>query len=156
MRTIRLTSLLPVGFRDELERIVFFNPEQRRLAAPIIDSVKRYGVPFILEEGGHLRFRVQAFGEMQTLYALDEQERPERLVGVAMFVREAPTSVILLHLAVHEHYTLQGRWAEAGVAARLVSAVRQAAERTHGVETLRILYRHALRLPVRERKPLHA
>ena len=62
MRQIRVSSLLPASYRDELERIVFFNPKQGLVTAPLVESVRRYGVPSIVEEEDRLRFRVSAFG----------------------------------------------------------------------------------------------
>jgi len=151
MRKIRVSSLLAVSFRDELERIVFFNPEQELVTAPLLASVQRYGIPSIVEDGASLRFRVTSFGPLQTLYALDESEEPERLAGVAMFTRESATSIVVLHLAAHEDYTSLGKWADVAVVAQLVSAIRNAAMRTHGIRTLRLLYPHELRLQVRPR-----
>jgi hypothetical protein len=62
--------MLPVAYRDELERIVFFNPEQSRVTTSLLDSVRRYGVPSIVEDGNLLRFRVPAFGTIQSLLPL--------------------------------------------------------------------------------------
>jgi hypothetical protein len=148
MRKIRVSSVLPVSFRDELERIVFFNPEQKLVTAPLVASVHRYGVPAIVEDGGCLRFRVDAFGPLQTLYAFDETGDPTRLVGVAMFTRESATTIVILHLAAHEDYTSQGKWAGVSVVAQLVAAIRGVSLRTHGIRTLRILYPHEIRLQV--------
>jgi hypothetical protein len=149
MRKIRLSSVLAASFRDELERIVFFNPEQGSVTAPLLDSVHRYGVPSIVEEDGCLRFRVDAFGMLQTLYAFDETEPPASLVGVAMFARDKRASLLVLHLAVHEDFTSQGKWANAGVVGQIVAAVRGAAIRTRGIRTLRILYPHEIRFDLR-------
>jgi hypothetical protein len=146
MRTIRISSVLPVSLRDELERIVFFNPEQRLVTAALLDSVRRYGIPTIFEENGCLRFRINAFGRLQSLYAFDDTAEPARLVGVAMFVRDAPDSMIVLHLAVHEDYTSHGKWSQGSVVLLLVSAIRRISQRTRGIETLRILYPHEIAL----------
>ena len=134
--------MLTTAYRDELERIVFFNPEQERVTTSLLDSVKRYGVPRIVEDGTLLRFRIPAFGSIQSLYAFDEGELPARLVGVVMFVRETPDTMLLLHLAVHEDYTGAGDRADAWVTPRLMAAVRSACRQTRGITTLRMLYPH--------------
>jgi hypothetical protein len=149
MARIRVTSLLPAALRDELERIVFFNPGQRAVAAPLVRSIHRYGVPTIVEEDGVLRFHVRAVGPVQTLYAFDDSQSPPRLVGVAMFTREKRMRVVLLHLAAHEDYTARGHWGKAWVVPYLVAAVRDASLRTRGVRELRILYPHEARLALR-------
>jgi hypothetical protein len=154
MRKIRLSSVLAASFRDELERIVFFNPEQGSVAAPLVDSIHRYGMPSIVEEEGCLRFRVDAFGMLQTLYAFDETEPPASLVGVAMFSRVRRASLLVLHIAVHEGYTSQGKWANVGVVGRMIAAVRNAGLRTRGIRTLRILYPHEIRFELRDAPPV--
>jgi hypothetical protein len=150
MRKIRLSSVLGIAFREELERIVFFNPAQSSIAAPLVDSIQRYGVPSVVEEDGCLRFRVHAFGMLQTLYALDETEAPAALVGVTMFTRDRHRNLLVLHIAAHEDYTSQGKWAAAGVVGRMIAAVREAALRTSGIRALRILYPHEIRFPLRD------
>jgi hypothetical protein len=146
MRKIRVSSVLPVSYRNELERIVFFNQEQNLVATPLVDSVHRYGVPTIVEENGCVRFSVRAFGRLQSLYAFDDMTAPARLVGVAMFLRDAPPSMVVLHLAAHEDYTARGKWAHASVVVQLLAAIRSASLRTRGIETLTILYPHEIRL----------
>jgi hypothetical protein len=153
MRKIRLSSVLPPSSRDELEHIVFFNPEQNLVTAPLLSSVHRYGVPSILEKDGCLRFCVKAFGLLQTLYALDESEDGTRLAGVAMFTRPRRSSIVIIHLAVHEDYTAKGRWASASVLGHLLAAIRLAGLCTRGVRTLRIPYPHEVDLRLRAREP---
>ena len=49
--------MLPIEYRVELERIVFFNPDQSRVKESLVVSVRRYGVPSIVEDGPHLRLK---------------------------------------------------------------------------------------------------
>ena len=149
MRNIRISSLLLRSFRDELERIVFFNPEQGLVTGTLVDLVHRYGVPAIVEDGEHLRFRANAFGMLQTLFAMDSSEEPERLVGVAMFTRARRSTMLVLHLAVHEDYTSRGKWGSETVVAQLFNAIRNLSLRTRGVRSLRILYPHDVRFDLR-------
>jgi len=151
MRKTRISSRLGRSFRDQLEQIVFFNPEQGLVTPALIKLVRRQGVPAIVEEGERLRFRVDAFGMVQTLYAIDSTDEPERLAGVVMFTRVKRNSMVVLHLAIHEDYTSQGRWASEGVVAQLVGAVRNASLRTRGITTLRILYPRETRFDLRAR-----
>jgi hypothetical protein len=149
MRKIRILSQLRGSFREELERIVFFNPEQTLVTGTLVDLVRRYGIPAVVEEGDCLRFRVNAFGMLQTLYAIDSTENPERLVGVAMFTRIKRSTMVVLHLAVHEDYTSHGKWRSEGVVAQLITAIRSLSLRTRGVRTLQVLYPHEIRFELR-------
>ncbi len=140
------SSVLPIAYRDELERIVFFNPEQERVTEAIIDSVHRYGVPLIVEEDGTLRFRVPAFGPVQTLYALDRAEQPAGLAGVIMYVREPHDTMLVLHLAVHEDYVAAGAQGEAWITPRLLATVRSVCQRIRGITCMRLLYPHEIQV----------
>jgi hypothetical protein len=145
MRDIRLSSMLGRAFRGELERIVFFNPEQNLIIGTLVDLVRRYGVPEVVEADGGLRFRLKGLGMVQTLYAFDGTAGPERLVGVAMFTRLRRRNLVVVHLAVHEDYTSRGKWSSAAVVAQLITAIRKAGLRTRGVKSLIILYPHEIR-----------
>ncbi len=149
MRNIRISSELRGSFRKELERIVFFNPEQSLITGRLVDLVHRYGVPEIVEEDDRLRFRATTLGILQTLYAFDATEAQERLVGVAMFTRVRRSTIVVVHIAAHEDYTSRGKWSSEAVVVRLVTVIRKLAMRTRGVNDLQILYPHETRLDVR-------
>lgn len=140
MVKLAFSSVLPLSYRDELERIVFFNPEQGRFMDPLLAAVNSYGVPAILEDSDRLRLRVPAFLSIQTLYALDEIGEQRVLAGVAAFVRESDDSMLVIHVAVHQDYTAHGRLADGWVAVRLMAAVRDICRRTRGITNLRVLY----------------
>ena len=137
---LRFSSTLPLSYRDELERLVFFNPAQSLYREPLLASVNQYGVPSIVEDGPHLRLAVPAFRAIQSLYALDEAEEHEVLAGVAMFVRETETTLLVLHLALHETYAAGGDKAGEWLGARMISALRGICRQTHGLNALRVLY----------------
>lgn len=140
MKRLAFSSMLPIAYRDELERIVFFNPDQDRVRKSIIDAVRRYGVPLIVEEEASLRFCVPAFGSVQTLYALDTKLRPACLAGVVMFMRECLDTMLVLHMAVHEDYGTGGVHSGMWVTPRLLTTVRRACRRVRGITCMRLLY----------------
>jgi hypothetical protein len=144
-----MSSRLPVAERDRLENVVFFNGEQERVKGALLACVQRYGVPAIVEDGPWLRFRVPAFPAVQSLYAFAEASPAPVLAGVAMFVRESPDSMLLLHLAVHDDFREGGAQGEHWIGVRLIAAVRDICLKTRGVESLRLLYPREARLTVR-------
>jgi hypothetical protein len=146
VQSLLFSSVLPTAYREELERIVFFNPEQDRVTECLLDSVHRYGVPLIVEEQGSLRFRVPAFGPVQTLYALDQTVRPASLAGVVMYVRESRDTMLVLHLAVHEDYVAGSLYGEDWVTPRLLATVRTTCQRIRGITCMRLLYPHEIQV----------
>jgi hypothetical protein len=145
------SSKLGLAWRDELERIVFFNPDQARVRDAISTAVSRFGVPLIVEDGPSLRLSVPALGTIQSLFAFDELSTPTKLVGVVMFVRapDDPSTMLILHLAVHEDYAPNGSHANKWVPSRLMSLVRDVARRTSGITSLEVLYPHGRRIELR-------
>ena len=131
---------------------MFFNPRQDQVTVPLVASLRRYGVPETVETNQCLRFKVGAFGEVQSLFAFDDAERVPRLAGVVMFTRESTQSMLLLHLAIHESYTHGGMHASAGVTAQLLTTVRRLSLRIRGVETLRMLYPRETQLFLRQHR----
>ncbi len=145
-RRIRVSSLLSPSYRDELERIVFFNPEQGKVEKPVVTLVSRYGVPAVAEQADTLRFHLRGCRDIQSLFALDETNRPAVLAGVVMFVRESLEAVLLLHLAVHEDYGSGGIHSESWVTPRLLATVRSACKRVRGITCLRLTYPHEIQV----------
>lgn len=137
---LTFSSVLPPPYRDELERILFFNPQQGRFIEPLLAAVNSYGVPTIVEEPQRLRLAVPAFRAIQTLFALESAADQTLLAGVAAYVRETDDTMLLLHLAVHQDYTADGVKADGWVAFRLMAAVRDICRRTRGIQVLRVLY----------------
>jgi hypothetical protein len=146
---LRFSSTLPLSYRDELERLVFFNPAQALYKEPLVAAVNKYGVPSIVEDGATLRLAVPVFRSIQSLYALDESEATEVLAGVAMFVRENEDTMLLLHLALHESYAAGGEKGGEWLAARMMSALRAICLQTHGLKFLRVLYPKATVLTIK-------
>ena len=62
-------------------------------------------------------------------------------VGVVVFLRDSPTEVIIIHIAVHPDYALHGRRAKFGVGMALVDKVKEIASRIVGVQQIVFFYR---------------
>ena len=60
MNRIDYTSVLAVGYRTELEALLFFNPEQHRFREKIRTVIEKYGVPAIHAENDRLYIRLDA------------------------------------------------------------------------------------------------
>jgi len=146
---VGFSSALRVHYHDELERLLFFNPQQKRALRGIHHSVLEFGVPTIQEVQGKLRVSLEAFPEAQALFALEDLGEEPRLVGVMVYARVEPQTLAMLHIAVHQDFSQSGKRADAQLVPRFIAQLREIGRRIKGVETVDLKYARSLKLPVR-------
>ena len=135
------TSSLPSSYRDALERLVFFNPNQLHMAGGITRALDLYGSPEIVRGSEGLTVTVQGSRDVQCLFALDPAQNSEApvLAGMLMFLRATVEEVLVVHIAVASTHS-QRRRIGRGVVFPLIRVVRASARRLRGVRWLRLLY----------------
>lgn len=138
MGAIEFASRLPRHRRHALERLLFFNGCQNRVARDIVDAIDRYGPPEIIDDGEGLRVRVGQLPGVQCLFAIDSDG--QRPVGVAAYVRADLEHVTLLHLGVAEDYCAGGVNESVNLPLRLVREVRRSSRRIKGVRRVEVAY----------------
>lgn len=150
MQAILFSSTLSRKYKDDLEQLLFFNPQQHDVQAGIVAAIERYGLPRIMVEQELLRVCVAGLPEVQTLFALTDPEN--ELVGVIVYVRVDQEKLVLLHIGIQEKYSLAGEQAEAMLLLRLLAKLREIARRIKGVEAITMMYGRHLdqRLPIRK------
>jgi hypothetical protein len=145
---IGFSSILGSEYLEDLERLLFFNPQQKRALNGIHHSIREYGVPSIALDAGRLRVRVEQLPEVQTLYALEDADKKPILVGVMVFSRIDPSTIALLHIAVREEYSRFGARADAMLVAKFLEQLRQIAKKLKGVQAISLKYASGLTVPV--------
>lgn len=138
MGAIDFTSRIPRHKRQALERLLFFNGCQERVARDIVEVIDRYGPPEIHDDGEGLRVRVANMPEAQSLFAVERDTN--RPVGVAVYVRADLEHVTVLHLGVAEDYCSGGANDTLSLPLRLLREVRRSSRRLKGVRTLEVAY----------------
>ena len=134
------SSRVPSQCRSALEDLLFFNPQQHRVREGILDSLEQFGHPRLEEAADGLAVRV-GDREAQTLFAYDRDRHANDPIGVVVFLRSAPTEIVIMHVAVHPDYALQGRHAGVGLGVTLVEKVKEIAARIVGVQRIVFFYR---------------
>ena len=140
MNSVLFSSVLKTEYRDELEAMMFFNPQQRIVRAAIVESIGKYGIPKIVVDGEFLRINVGEFSDVQTLFALEDIGRDVHLIAIVVFVRINIENVLVLHIAVSEEYTIRGCNAEEMLFMRLIIKLKQIATRIRGVKTINLMF----------------
>jgi hypothetical protein len=140
-------SRLDPSYRSELERAVFFNPEQRGSERGIAEGVEIYGAPMIVSDAEGLHIVVSRRQDAQCLFALSARAGRVMLAGMIVFLRTSRDEVTVLHVAVADHFG-RSRDASLAVVVAMVGAVRGIAHRLRGVKRLKLLYLRDRAVPV--------
>ena len=115
------------------------NPRQYRVREGIVDALEKFGHPRLEEKEDSVYLRV-GDKDAQTLFAFDAGQAGGDPVGVIVFLRSSPSELIILHLAVHPDYALQGRHAGDGLGLTLIEKVKEIASRIVGIKKVVFFY----------------
>lgn len=139
-RPIFLRSALPLTYRDELERLFFFNRKQRRIASRITQSVVEYGKPVLVEKLNEIILCVPTNPAVQTVYILDGDPPEAALLGVLLYARTSFERVTVLHVAFHEHCSRLFKQEGINVPLMAISRLLDGFKRIQGLQELTIFY----------------
>lgn len=131
MAEIAFTSALGHEHKDELERLLFFNDNQAKVSEAVMLVAARYGAPRIQVVSERLQIGLES-AQVQTLFAVRRTESGSVPVGVMVYTRE-DDALVVLFLAVHEHYSSRGPQARERLLLRMTGELRGIARRVKGV-----------------------
>ncbi|HZR21629.1 MAG TPA: hypothetical protein VFE51_30380 [Verrucomicrobiae bacterium] len=135
-----LTSSLGKEHAEELEKLLFFHPQQGRFRRNIIANVERHGSPKIIESDRSLRIQLQLLAHVQSLYALALNGARQELVGALVYTRPEAQTLEILHLVVRAEYTLFGSQANRGLTFLLIEELCRIGRMIRGVHFVRLPY----------------
>lgn len=129
--------------REAIEKLFFLNPRQYRVRNGIVNALEKFGHPW-LEEKDHSVYLRIGDKDAQTLFAFDSSRTDSDPVGVVVFLRSAPTEIVIVHMAVHPDYALQGQHASLGLGLALIEKVKEIASQIRGIERLVLCYQRGM------------
>jgi hypothetical protein len=135
---VTFTSKVAIEHRPTLERLLFFNGCQDRVARGIVDVIDRYGSPEIQPDGEWLRVRLAGLADIQSLFAVETTTG--RPIGVALYMRADLEHITVLHLGLSEEYCAGGEREGLNLLLRLMKEIRRSSRRVKGVRRLSVLY----------------
>jgi len=139
MRTpVKYTSRIAALHRASLERLLFFNGCQHRVADGIVDAIDKYGPPEIHADSGWLRVQVAGLTEVQSLFVVDEMTGEP--FGVAVYTRPDLEHIMVLHIGLAEEYCAGGERESLNLLLRLMREIRRSAKQVKGVRRLSVHY----------------
>lgn len=141
-------------YREAVENLVFLNPRQYRVRDGIVDALKKFGQPWLEEKDGDIYLRA-GDKDAQTLFAFDGSLMGGNPVGVVVFLRSSPTEMVIMHLAVHPDYALQGRRGGLGLGLMLIEKVKEIASRIVGIRHIVLYYQQGIVIKFEIEMPEH-
>ena len=136
--TVSFTSRIACSQRQALERLLFFNGCQDRVAQKIADAIDKFGSPEIVDDGGCLRVRVAGLTDVQSLFAIEQDTG--RPIGVAIYSRPDLEHITVLHIGLSEEYCAGGQREGSNLLLRLMKEIRRSTRRVKGVRRVQVLY----------------
>jgi hypothetical protein len=139
MRTpVRYMSRIAALHRSSLERLLFFNGCQDRVAQGIMDAIDKFGPPEIHEDEGWLRVKVAGLSDVQSLFVVDEESG--KPIGVAVYTRPDLEHITVLHIGLGEEYCAGGKREGLNLLLRLMQEIRRSAKRVKGFRRMSVHY----------------
>lgn len=136
---IEFRSHVAAKQRGALERLVFFNACQERVASSIADAVEMFGAPEIVDEApDQLRLSITGMPDAQCLLAVEKDTG--KPVGVAIYIRADHEHITVLHLSIAAEYASEGLFADQHLLLRLLREIRRSMRRMKGVRRLELYY----------------
>ena len=135
---VTFASRVALEHRPTLERLLFFNGCQDRVARGIVHVIDRFGPPEIQPDGEWLRVRVAGHTEVQSLFAVEATTG--RPIGVAVYMRADLEHVTVLHVGLSEEFCAGGEREGLRLLLRLLKEIRRSSRRVKGVRRMSVLY----------------
>ncbi len=137
---ISYTSRLASEHLRGLQELMFFNERQQEFRSAIIASIEQYGEPQLKSDAGFIRIHTDRLGQVQALFALEEEADDTRPIGVAIYARTAEDTLTLLHIGVASDFASDGPQAGHLVVMNLLRRLVHAGRQIKGVKKLVVLY----------------
>jgi len=136
---VTFASKVAIEHREALERLLFFNGCQYRVAEGIVDVIDRFGPPEIQVDGEWLRVQVSELSNgVQSLFAIETTTG--RPIGVAVYMRADLEHVTVLHIGLAEEYCAGGERESLKLLLRMLRELRRSSRRVKGVRRLKVAY----------------
>ena len=132
-------SALDASYREELEELLFFDPNQQKAFALVSEAIRRYGKPRIVDGDRRLGVALDSAVEMQTLFVLEGRRPNAPLVGAIGYTRESRSTLAVVFAAVRADYAGRGAKAAEFLLVRMIDQLREIGRRIRGIESLNLI-----------------
>jgi len=125
----------------DLENLLFFNKNQKNYSKQIDKSVTRFGYPRIILDDKRIRVEIEGIEGTQNLFIFDADGDDSSLLGVLIYYRQSIEKITILHIAVVEDCSANGKYAQEFITMRLINRLKEDSAKIKGIELLSFAYR---------------
>ena len=138
--TLAFKSNLALDYKDNLDRIFFFNHNQYKYIDRINKSIDEFSMPVLKEEEDRvsITFREEWMG--QTLHILDGIATNSELVGVIMYTRKDRETITIVHFVLHEECSRIFKTDRINIALLVYQGLTEIFETIKGISKVHIYY----------------
>lgn len=144
MHPIFFTPRLHDRYTDELERVFFFNRNQKKHIERINLTVDKYGDIRLQKEKGYVKFNFTKLTKFKTLFSLDDENSEKaNLLGVLIYRQEPVDNIEFIHIAINEDCSFGGDFSDEEVSFRMIEKIRRDVSKNKLIKTFTLPYKKA-------------
>ena len=137
MKKIVIRSSLDSSYINDIRDLLFFNEYQSKYVDGIMRSIHDHGMPVVNCKGNKIEIKVEGLPDVQSLFALENDDEMEKLIGVIIFFRKTIHNIVLLHIAVDKNFTANNMQL---LTLTLIKELISISKSIKGIKTLTIYY----------------
>lgn len=134
------SSKIEKKYKENLEELLFFNPQQTKIRSKLVEIIEKYGVPFMVVNGDSISVAIEGLEGVQTLFAFWKEIGKPELIGAMIYVRMSLDSLLVLHMGVAEEFSTSGKYANQMVIAKFILKLKEIAKKIKGISIIEVLY----------------
>jgi len=122
MSELHFESTIQPKYLSDLEKLLYFNPNQQKYNSGIIECIKEYGEPIIINESNYLTIKLSKDIECESFFALYCKTI---LIGVIVYIFDYPNKNIkVLYIAIDEKYSKKGILGDMSLALNMIEHLK--------------------------------
>ena len=129
-------SSLPSSFKNDLEKLFFFNKEQAVVYSKIEIALEKYGNPKIINIDNNIWIVLEKMNDCQNLILLENNEGKFNILGIALHSRVSKNRAEVIHLAIDQERNNE----DLDILSKLMGEIFRIYKRIKGIETIEITY----------------
>jgi hypothetical protein len=138
--TIYFKTEIDKRYRDELDRLFYFNGNQKKWEEAIERSIEEYAYPKLKEKKGKIAIGFENMSIGQTLHILDSDRPDAALIGVVIYTRESKNTITIIHLVLHERCREILKKSGVNISLIVIQSLIPIFKKLKGVNKLRFYY----------------
>ena len=126
MSELHFESTIHPKHLSDLEKLLYFNPDQQKYKSGIIECIKKYGEPTIIKEENYLTIKLSKDIDCESFFALYCETI---LIGVIIYTFDYQNKNIKVpYIAIDEKYSSEGILGDMSLALRMIDYLKHIAK----------------------------